>query len=111
MATMKKILDSTLKKITPSQQEYKQLNTVVEKVKKTTNTIIKPLGYSMVLAGSFSRDTWLSHKKEFDIFILFPESYSKEKLETEGLSIGKKIEQRSGVYTGALATNAINIVK
>ena len=88
------VLKSVLVRITPSQQEKKQLNSVVEKVKETTNSIIKPLGYDLVLAGSFSRNTWLSHKKEFDIFILFPESTSREDLEKEGLEIGKKIVQK-----------------
>jgi tRNA nucleotidyltransferase (CCA-adding enzyme) len=40
------------------------------------------------------RNTWLPNKKEFDIFIMFPESYSRETLEKLGLDIGKKITKK-----------------
>ena len=104
MPTIDAVLKTALQKITPSEQEAKQLNAVVEKVKETTNNIIKPLGYEFVLAGSFSRNTWLSHKKEFDIFILFPESHSREDLEKDGLEIGKKIVSKlKGKYEIAYA--------
>ena len=46
---------------------------------------------SVVLAGSFTRNTWLSHKKEFDIFIQFHVETSREDLEKLGLELGKKI--------------------
>ncbi len=98
------VLKSVLVRITPSEQEKKQLNSVVEKVKEAANSIIKPLGYDLVLAGSFSRNTWLSHKKEFDLFILFPEQTSREDLEKDGLEIGKKIVSKlKGVHQVAYA--------
>jgi len=47
-----------------------------------------------MLVGSLVRDTWLPDKKEFDIFLLFPEGESISKLEKKGLEIGKKIVKK-----------------
>ncbi len=85
------ILQQVLKKITPSEQEKQAVHSVIEDVLAETKRIIKPHGLSVVLAGSFTRNTWLSHKKEFDIFIQFPVDTEREKLEKMGLELGKKI--------------------
>lgn len=85
------ILQNTLKKITPSEQEKITVHEVIEDVLAETERIIKPQGLSVVLAGSFTRNTWLSHKKEFDIFIQFPVGTSRDGLEKLGLQLGKKI--------------------
>ncbi len=85
------ILESVLKKITPSEEESKKIHLVIEDVLEKTKKIIKPHKLSVVLAGSFTRDTWLAHKKEFDLFIQFPEETSREELERLGLEVGKKI--------------------
>ena len=85
------ILQSVLKKITPSKEESDAVHAVIEDVVAETERIIKPLGLSVVLAGSFTRNTWLSHKKEFDIFVQFPVETGREELEKLGLESGKKI--------------------
>ena len=88
---MKPVLNKVLKKITPSGKEQKEFASVVKEITEHTKKIIKPFGFSHIVAGSFSRGTWLPHKKEFDLFILFPEEESRERLEKLGLDIGKKI--------------------
>jgi len=104
MTQAKKVLDYVLRKITPSESEQKETESVIEKVKEATGKIIKPYGISLTIAGSFVRDTWLPNKREFDLFLLFPEWYSREDLEKKGLSIGKKIVKKlKGKYTIAYA--------
>lgn len=85
------VSERVLKKITPTKKERKDLEAVIDRVVKTTENIIKPLALRHTLAGSFTRDTWMLDKKEFEIFILFPEDYPRERLEKMGLKIGEEI--------------------
>src|SRR3989338_2708941 len=91
MQKIENVLNSVLKKITPLEKEKDSVHKVIEEVLDSTRKIIQPLRLSVVLAGSFTRNTWLSHKKEFDIFIQFPIDTPREKLEKLGLEVGKKI--------------------
>ncbi|MCX6814866.1 MAG: CCA tRNA nucleotidyltransferase [Candidatus Aenigmarchaeota archaeon] len=98
------VLTEVLKKITPSEKEQYETKAFIENVLKVTDEVIKPNRLQRTLAGSYMRDTWLPNKKEFDIFILFPESCPREKLERTGLEIGKKITKRlRGEYVIAYA--------
>jgi tRNA nucleotidyltransferase (CCA-adding enzyme) len=87
-------LTGVLKKITPSENEQAETRVFIENVLKVTDEIIKPHGLTRTLAGSYMRDTWLPNKKEFDIFIMFPENYSRDTLEKLGLEIGKQITRK-----------------
>ena len=67
-------LSKVLKKITPSDREKKETLEMTKKVGAAVESVIKPLGLGYTLAGSFLRDTWMMDKKEFDVFIMFPEA-------------------------------------
>ncbi|MEM5812719.1 MAG: CCA tRNA nucleotidyltransferase [Candidatus Aenigmatarchaeota archaeon] len=90
------LLTEVLRKITPSEEEQKETKAFIEKVLGVTEKILKPYGLEKTLAGSYMRDTWLPDKKEFDIFIMFPESHTRESLEKTGLEIGRKIAKELG---------------
>ncbi len=91
MPPIDSVLKKVLEKITPSEKEKEAVHKVIGETLEATEKIIKPHKLSVVLAGSFTRNTWLSHKKEFDLFIQFPVDTSREDLEKKGLEIGKKI--------------------
>jgi tRNA nucleotidyltransferase (CCA-adding enzyme) len=98
------ILEKVLQKITPSKSEHREIENIMKKVLNKTEEIIKPLKLSHTIAGSFMRNTYMLDKKEFDVFIMFPESYSREKLEKMGLKIGEKIvKSLKGKYIIAYA--------
>ena len=102
--SMDSILKKVLKDVTPTEKERKETGLVLEKVLKATEDVTTPRRLSHVLAGSFVRDTWMPDKKEFDLFIMFPESTSREQLEKEGLEIGKGIVKKlKGKHTIAYA--------
>lgn len=96
MDRIDKVLFSVIKKITPTSQEESEIEEMKKKLLQVTDSIIKPLGLSRTLAGSLVRNTWLRDKKEFDIFIEFPETLSKKQLEEQGLTVGKKIVSKLG---------------
>lgn len=102
--SLKETLESVLKKVTPTDSEQKQTEAIIDTVLSAAGKIIKPYGISLTIAGSYVRDTWLPNKREFDLFLLFPEWYSREDLEKKGLSIGRRIVSRlKGKYTIAYA--------
>ena len=88
------VLQGVLKEVTPTEQEKQMTGAILEKVRTATDEVLKPFGFSHIVAGSFVRDTWMPDKKEFDVFIMFPKRHSREKLEKDGLEIGKDIVKR-----------------
>jgi tRNA nucleotidyltransferase (CCA-adding enzyme) len=91
MANYSKILKNVLKKIEPSPEERKKINSVLKNCLKVAKREAKKFKAKPMIAGSITRDTWLPGKKEFDVFILFPPKMSIEDLEKNGLQIGKRI--------------------
>ena len=101
---MDRILKQALKRITPTPKEKRQIEEITQKVLRTAEVILKPHGIDVTLAGSFIRDTWMKDKKEFDVFMLFPESTPRQELEALGLEYGIKIVKRlKGSYKIAYA--------
>ncbi|MEM5773294.1 MAG: CCA tRNA nucleotidyltransferase [Candidatus Aenigmatarchaeota archaeon] len=96
MASYSKVLKSVLKKIRPSEEEKKKLNSVLKKCLKVAKKEARKFKAKPMVAGSVTRDTWLPGKKEFDIFILFPSKITVKQLEKRGLEIGKKIIRELG---------------
>jgi tRNA nucleotidyltransferase (CCA-adding enzyme) len=91
---MKKIFSEVLREITPKQKERKKIKELAEKTLKLTKKFAKKHRAKAILAGSITRDTWLPTKKEFDVFVLFPEEMKEEEMEKAGLEIGKKVIQK-----------------
>jgi tRNA nucleotidyltransferase (CCA-adding enzyme) len=87
----KKILSRVLEEIRPNSIEKNRLEFLSKKVLQIANKESAKYNARPILAGSLTRDTWLTTKKEFDVFIIFPKTVSMEKLEKVGLDIRKKI--------------------
>ncbi len=88
---MEKVLNYVLRKVTPSEKEHAKAEVMVQKVRKATDEVIKPHKLSHILAGSYTRGTYMPDKKEFDVFMMFPEDTSRAKLEKLGIEFGKRI--------------------
>jgi tRNA nucleotidyltransferase (CCA-adding enzyme) len=91
-----RIFREVLKKIKPSKEQKKKLLALARKTKALADRMAKKKKGKAILAGSITRDTWLPDKKEFDVFILFPEKMSKTELEKTGLKIGKAVIEKLG---------------
>lgn len=100
MKNHSKVLKAVLKKITPSAEEKRRLNSVARKCMLLAKKEARKFKAKPMIAGSITRDTWLPGKMEFDVFILFPSKMKVEQLEKRGLDVGKKIiEKLGGSYT------------
>ncbi len=93
---MESVLKSVLKGIVPSERDNKEIRRVLKRLTDAAEMIIKPRGLEKTIAGSFIRDTWLKDKKEIDLFIMFPTSYPRQRLEKSGIEIGKRIMKELG---------------
>ena len=84
-----RVLKRVLKRIVPTPAEKRRMERRAEKVLKIVNKEAAKHNAYAIIAGSLTRDTWLPDKTEFDVFILFPEDTPREKMEKDGLAIGK----------------------
>ncbi len=82
-----------LKKIIPSNEDEIKLKQIVkdliEEVKK--ETVKSNLQISIELVGSTAKGTYLKDNIDIDLFLLFPTTVNRKKLEETGLSIGRSI--------------------
>ena len=83
------VLKKVMKKVSPTPREEKDIYSALESLKAAVDKNKGKLQYT--LAGSFVRNTWMKDKKEFDIFLLFPEFTKRATLERKGLEIGKGV--------------------
>ncbi|MEM2508935.1 MAG: nucleotidyltransferase domain-containing protein, partial [Candidatus Thermoplasmatota archaeon] len=66
-----KILEEVLKKISPNEEEKKEIESVVKEIKDLIEKI-KPEDAEAMLVGSVAKDTYLKNALDIDFFILFP---------------------------------------
>lgn len=97
---LEKVLSNVLKKIKPKPREEKKLVGLAQKTLEITREKAKKYQAKAILAGSITRDTWLPGKREFDVFILFSPDLPENKLEENGLLIGREvIKQLKGKFS------------
>ncbi|MBI2675877.1 MAG: CCA tRNA nucleotidyltransferase [Candidatus Aenigmarchaeota archaeon] len=101
---MDSALSRVLPRIRPSEKQAKEIEAITKEVLHAAKEAAGKKGLKVLLAGSFTRNTYMLDKKEFDLFVLFPENASREALEKDGLGLGKKITDKlKGKYSIAYA--------
>jgi len=95
---MDEVLKEVLERIKPTQAERKQLEKVANDMVARVNLACAKLGVPArgMLVGSAARETWLRFERDIDIFILFPEKLSREKLERDGLRVARAVAGQKG---------------
>ncbi len=77
------VIEEVLSRIVPSPEEEARLREVekelIAKIDAEASRHDRRL-YARLL-GSASRGTWLRHQKDLDVFVFFPEEYSKQEME------------------------------
>ncbi|RLG25989.1 CCA tRNA nucleotidyltransferase [Methanosarcinales archaeon] len=88
---MQGILDQVLSKITPGDEERVAMERIASRLLERINGFSDEHGVCGMLVGSAARDTWVSGEHDIDLFILFPESTERERLEIVGLLIAGSV--------------------
>ena len=98
-----RVLNRVLLEITPSGAEHGRAEAAVSAIMAAAKKAVGK-DADFILAGSYTRNTYMKDKKEFDIFIRFPEKWSRKRLEKNGLAMGKRIvKSLRGTYQIAYA--------
>ncbi|MEM4869437.1 MAG: CCA tRNA nucleotidyltransferase [Desulfurococcaceae archaeon] len=87
-----------LEAIKPREEEYKLLLGTYERVASAVEAALRRHGITaeVTLQGSVAHDTWLSGDRDLDVFVLFPENWSREDLEKKALPILLEAAQQLG---------------
>lgn len=90
---VEEICAKALEKIKPTGQEEKEIEELIEKLTTTIkeesrrrNWPVKP-----ILVGSVAKNTWIRGVKDVDMFLAFPESFSRGDLEDKGIRLAKAV--------------------
>ncbi len=82
----KKILD----RIKPTEEEHAQVKAVADELVNSLNQI-SPDDIVVMLTGSFAKGTYIKGDVDFDIFVLFPSTYSLEELQEKTFDWAKSL--------------------
>lgn len=87
------MINRILKQITPTEEEKKEIKNASNKLLKQINSELDAMNLDLdvKIFGSVSRDTWLAHEKDVDVFVMFPADFSKRELEDTVTTVGKRI--------------------
>jgi tRNA nucleotidyltransferase (CCA-adding enzyme) len=96
-SNLERVLADVLKRITPSQEEKKDVLLLADNLVKR---VAKAAQNAKVVAtvrveGSVAKDTWLRREPEIDIFLRLPTSVPREVMETVCLRIAKEATKGS----------------
>lgn len=96
MEEIEEIKNKVLQEVAPSERE---IEATKDKFNEIKEFIAQKFNKEAVLMGSVAKNTFLKGDKDLDIFVFFPEEVEKEKLEEEGLKVGKTVfDQFGGDY-------------
>jgi tRNA nucleotidyltransferase (CCA-adding enzyme) len=91
-----KTLREVLREIQPTNDERVKLESLSGRTLQIANEYARKMKGKAIIAGSLTRNTWLPHKNEFDVFIILPKSITEKNLEKIGLKFGKGIIKKLG---------------
>ncbi|MEM1849985.1 MAG: CCA tRNA nucleotidyltransferase [Desulfurococcaceae archaeon] len=78
-----------LSRIRPAREEYELIWSTCRRVVNVLNAALKKHGIDVevTIQGSVAHDTWLSGDRDVDVFVLFPEEWSREDIERKGFPL------------------------
>ncbi len=93
--------EEVLKTIKPSREEYVLIERVYSRIKNALERVLKEnnVEAEVSLQGSIAKDTWLSGEYDLDIFVLFPEEWSREEIDNYGFKLLLQTAKEIGKYT------------
>lgn len=87
------LVSSIRERVEPSAAERADLETAMEILTGRVDEAVAdlPVETEIIQVGSTARDTWLAGERDIDLFVRFPPSLDREKLETYGLKVGHEV--------------------
>ena len=87
------VVDAIRERVTPDADERDALQQAVHRLTARAEDAVADLSVDadVVQVGSTARDTWLAGDRDIDLFICFPPTLDREKLEAFGLQVGHDV--------------------
>ncbi|MDR0797349.1 MAG: CCA tRNA nucleotidyltransferase [Nitrososphaerota archaeon] len=94
-----------LKKITPTQQEYKKVKALSGKLEQKILEACQQQNVNAVIRveGSIAKDTWLKENPDIDIFIRIRDDIPRKRLGEVGLKIAKSVAKEATIVVERFA--------
>ncbi len=89
-----KVEKKVLKKVKPTPKEQEKMESFRSDLLEVAGKVAKGYKAKPIIVGSTGRGTWLKGSHDIDLFLVFPRSLSRKKLEKNGLAMGKKIGKK-----------------
>ncbi len=88
-----------LDRIKPRPEEYVFVEEKYREIKRILEEALRAKGVpgEVTLQGSFAKDTWLSREYDLDIFILLPETWTRDRIEREVIPVILEAAGKIGV--------------
>lgn len=83
-----------LQRVKPEPEEAQAVATAARELVDAIGERARERGYvdlKPMLVGSVAKDTYLAHRVDFDVFVLFPTSVPRSDLEARGLELGRAV--------------------
>jgi tRNA nucleotidyltransferase (CCA-adding enzyme) len=89
---IEEVCSAVLKKITPSQEERRQVLALAEELKQKVSKLAKKFSVDAMvrIEGSVAKDTWLRGEAEIDVFMQVPTATPREAFGTTCLEIARE---------------------
>jgi tRNA nucleotidyltransferase (CCA-adding enzyme) len=96
-ASLEKVYEEVLKRVTPSESQRRRILELAEKLRKKVVKAAAEEGIKakVRIEGSIAKDTWLSDEPEIDIFMQLPPTIPRKDLGTVCLKIARKATKGS----------------
>src|SRR4030066_2356103 len=92
-----KVCGEVLKRINPSEEDRKRIETLARKLEEKVATAAKKRGVEAVVRveGSVAKDTWLKEEPDIDVFMCLPPTVPRKTLGAVSLEIAREATEGS----------------
>jgi tRNA nucleotidyltransferase (CCA-adding enzyme) len=93
MADLRAVVERVDERVAPDERERERMERAAADLEARARTAIAnlPVEADVLRVGSTARGTWLSGDRDIDLFVRFPASLDRDRLEEYGLRVGRAV--------------------
>ncbi|MFB6079539.1 MAG: CCA tRNA nucleotidyltransferase [Haloferacaceae archaeon] len=93
MTDLRAVVARVDERVAPDERERERMRRAAETLKERVRAALAdlPVGADVLQVGSTARGTWLSGDRDIDLFVRFPTTLDRERLEEYGLRVGRAV--------------------
>ena len=93
MTDLREVVERVDERVAPDERERERMRRVAEALTERIRVALAevPVEADVLQVGSTARKTWLSGDRDIDLFVRFPPTLDRERLEEYGLRVGRAV--------------------